>query len=288
MGGSVQPSDDWNNLLEDCDFDMAAGEIRGMLDINRREAAARGEEVIVRNDLGDALRRFLGYPSMETAISLLEAAPSLYSSFEVCKTSGPFYETRRLFHAGEEPPPSHAPSGTEPTYDELLDRLAGLSAEEPDPPTEIAQFLSHQGWKPGEPPSHHALHAKRWCDPLAPERWFVWQSAFGIQRERIRRGISSSPLTSPRIEQLLQSGHLPPRIANELRKLSEPPSLTQAFRESARPEAPPPTGWWFWPVFGIAAGLMLLSVSTSAGAICLVVMGTLLGAGMIRATRNRR
>jgi hypothetical protein len=48
----VTPSKDWRTRLDGCDFDMASLEIREMLDINQREAASRGEEVTVRNDLG--------------------------------------------------------------------------------------------------------------------------------------------------------------------------------------------------------------------------------------------
>jgi hypothetical protein len=258
---------------------MVADEIRDTFEIDEKTGALRGQEALA---FLTAREEFLENPSTETAIPLLEVAPSFRSYFEGCKPGGPFYEAGRLLHTGEEAQ-SPVPPGTEPTYDELLDRLVGLSREEPNPPAEVAQFLSRHGWKQGEPPSHQALHAKRWCDPFATQRWFVWQSAFGIQRERNRRGISSSPATR---EPLLRSG-MPPRIANRLQKMSESSSLTEAFRESARPDAPPPTRWWVLPVLGIIVGALLLGVSIFAGAICLCVMSALLGAGMIRTRRNR-
>jgi hypothetical protein len=196
----VTPSKDWQTLLDGCDFDMASLEIRDMLDINQREAASRGEEVIVRNDLGNALQRFLGFPSMETAIPLLAVAPSLFSYFEGCKPGGHFYEMNVLRDTGEDL--YSLPSKAAPTYDELLDRLVGLSADEPTPPVEVAKFLGRYGWKRGDPPSDYAPGTQRWCDPLATERWFVWQNAFDTQRERNRRGISAArettcPSTSP-------------------------------------------------------------------------------------------
>jgi hypothetical protein len=265
-------SKDWRALLRDCDFDMAAGEIRDMLEIHRDDAS-RGEEIVYRDDLGSALTRFVKFPSLETAMALLDVSPSLYSYFEVCKTTGCFYQARRLLYETA----VEQPLRTEPTYDELLDRIVGLSAEEPNPPVEVAKFLAHHGWKREETPSH-GMEGECWRDPAGMGNWFVWQNAFAVQKER-SRSITQT------IEQLRRSGI--PRLANALQKVSEPSSLTEAFRESARPDAPAPTGWWFWPVFGIVAGLFLLEVSSAAGAICLVVMGVLLGAGMIRARRNR-
>lgn len=266
-------SKDWRALLRDCDFDMAAGEIRDMLEIHRDDAASRSEEIVYRDDLGSALTRFVKFPSLETAMALLDVSPSLYSYFEACKTTGSFYQARRLLYENA----VEQPGQPEPTYDELLDRIVGLSADEPNPPVEVAKFLSHYGWK-GEP-SQHVMGTQRWCDPSATEEWFPWQSALALQ-------IMQNRLTNQKMERLLQSGQIPPRFAKELKKISEPSNLTEVFRESARPNAPAPSGWWVLPVLGIVVGLFLLSVSSAAGAICLGVASALLGAGMIRARRN--
>lgn len=59
-----------------------------------------------------------------------------------------------------------------------------------DPPEEVVHYLKRHGWKDGDPPRHYVRREGRWCDPLAPERWFVWEDAFRIQQEREPRAKS--------------------------------------------------------------------------------------------------
>ncbi len=59
-------------------------------------------------------------------------------------------------------------------------------------PLDIAQYLMRAGWTEGEPPADYRRREQRWQDPLAPERWFRWQDALGLQRSRDKKGIGKA------------------------------------------------------------------------------------------------
>lgn len=53
----------------------------------------------------------------------------------------------------------------------------------------VTDYLTRAGWSEGEPPTEYRRKDQRWCDPLARQRWFNWQDAYALQRERDRRGL---------------------------------------------------------------------------------------------------
>ena len=84
----------WHTALVDCDFDLAAQEVRDVL--AAAEAKSKGEEAHYREDFADAYTAFTIAPEIETAIDLLKVAPNLYEVFTSCCPGGDAYETRRL------------------------------------------------------------------------------------------------------------------------------------------------------------------------------------------------
>ena len=87
----------WEELLGNCDFVMAAEEIRDALWIQKRKAESQGEDAFYTKEWLDVLYPFLTKPSLANAIPLLELTPSLYTYFESCSPGGDFYELRRLY-----------------------------------------------------------------------------------------------------------------------------------------------------------------------------------------------
>ena len=85
-----------DEVLKNCDFTMAADEIRDMLKMTEEAGVARGEQTYYKPELLEALYPFIESPSLATAIQLLEVAPFLWPYFEKCSPGGDFYEMRRL------------------------------------------------------------------------------------------------------------------------------------------------------------------------------------------------
>lgn len=93
----MNPSKDWKTLLDGCDFDMVANEISTFV-IDEKTGALTGQVAL---DFLAARDDFLKSPSTDTAIPLLEVAPSFYSYFEKHKLGGDIHEKRGL--SSEEP-----------------------------------------------------------------------------------------------------------------------------------------------------------------------------------------
>lgn len=108
----MEPSQDWQILLKSCDFNMAAEEIRDMLKIMEQEAASTGERPYYKQEFLDVLYPFLNYPSLPTAMALLEAAPFLRSYFEQCSPGGSFHEIHEMVRLASVPAWTFVPRDT--------------------------------------------------------------------------------------------------------------------------------------------------------------------------------
>jgi len=86
---------DWARLLSECDFRLAADEIRDMLSASEREAASEDGHYVYKKELLEAIYAFLATPNLQTAIPLLTVAPPLYSYFESSSPGGNFYSMRK-------------------------------------------------------------------------------------------------------------------------------------------------------------------------------------------------
>ncbi len=79
---------DWEATLEGCDFELARNEIAEMLSLFHKDAERKGGYYAWKKELASAIEAFLANPSLESAISLLNCAPSLFFYFEVAKPRG--------------------------------------------------------------------------------------------------------------------------------------------------------------------------------------------------------
>jgi hypothetical protein len=96
-GGTMERTGaEWRVLLDECDFEMAKNEIANMLVMANKEAARSGGAYYYEPNTLAAITEFLGQPSMLTAVSLLQRAPTFYSYFEACSPGGTFYGINRF------------------------------------------------------------------------------------------------------------------------------------------------------------------------------------------------
>ncbi len=87
----MEQAEDWPRLLGNCDFKLAAEEIRQMLHLGEQEAASEDGYYAYKKEFLTVLYAFLEEPDAETAIALLKVAPPLYTYFEGCRPGVTFY-----------------------------------------------------------------------------------------------------------------------------------------------------------------------------------------------------
>lgn len=92
----MRAGEERGDTLKNCDYKMAAIEIKDMLKMMEHEATDKGEEIYYNPELLEVLYPFVEKPSASTAIRLLEVAPFLRLYFEKCSPGADFYEMKRL------------------------------------------------------------------------------------------------------------------------------------------------------------------------------------------------
>ena len=86
----------WEEKLRDCDFQLAREEIADFITMQNQEARQQGGEYIWEKELAEAIKLFLAQPNKETAVNLLNYAPTFYDYFEQCKPTGNFAFYKRM------------------------------------------------------------------------------------------------------------------------------------------------------------------------------------------------
>jgi CheY-like chemotaxis protein len=169
---------DWDDLLRNCDFEMTACEVRSMLKMWEKEATATGEKPHYNPEFLAVLYPFLENPSFDTAVSLLEVAPSTYSLFERCSQGGQFYEMNHFLKQEITPQGNAVPekepereSEHEPTLEELRARLRELELEEALVQREVTSETARRS-STGSELKAAFLEAAR-PDAPAPPGWWV-------------------------------------------------------------------------------------------------------------------
>jgi hypothetical protein len=86
----------WEDKLRDCDFELAREEIADFIRMQNEEARKLGGDYVWENEIAESIKTFLAQPNQETAMKLLNCAPTFYDYFEQCKPTGNFAFYKRM------------------------------------------------------------------------------------------------------------------------------------------------------------------------------------------------